>query len=98
MNFDKLAKSYEQGAVKALQDFIRINSVYDEMTVGEGAPYGLGVKKALEYFAKLGSNFGWKSKVINGYCTEITVGTEGPLVGIYGHSDSIRCLHGELHG
>ena len=88
-NFDKLAKSYEQGAVKALQDFIRINSVYDEMTIGEGAPYGLGVKKALEYFAKLGSNFGWKSKVINGYCTEITVGNEGPLVGIYGHSDVV---------
>ena len=37
-NFDKLAKAYELGAVKALQNFIRINSVYDETTSGEGAP------------------------------------------------------------
>ncbi|MCQ2799871.1 MAG: Sapep family Mn(2+)-dependent dipeptidase [Bacilli bacterium] len=88
-NWNKLAKSYEKNALLALQQFIRIPSVYDAKTVSKDAPFGADVKKALEYFAKLGKDYGWESKIIDGYCTEITVGTEGPLIGIYGHSDVV---------
>lgn len=88
-NWNILAKGYEKNALIALQNFIRIPSVYDATTIGEGAPYGKDIKRALEYFAKLGKDYGWESKVIDGYCTEITVGDEGPLIGIYGHSDVV---------
>ena len=48
-NWNKLAKSYEKNALVALQQFIRIPSVYDAKTAKEGAPFGADVKKALEY-------------------------------------------------
>ncbi len=89
-NFKKLAKGYEKDAVLALQKFVRINSVYDESSIGPGKPYGAGVKKALDYFAKLGEDFGFKVRNIDGHAVELEVGEEGsPLIGIYGHSDVV---------
>ncbi|MBQ7994680.1 MAG: Sapep family Mn(2+)-dependent dipeptidase [Bacilli bacterium] len=88
-NFKKLAKNYENNATVALQQFVRIDSHYDATTIKENQPYGAGVKKALDYFAKLGTDFGYKVDKCNGYCTEITIGEEGPIIGIYGHSDVV---------
>lgn len=88
-NFKKLAATYEKVALGALQRFIRIPSVYDEKTIAEGAPYGKNVEKALAYFAELGANYGFKVDRCNGYCTELSIGEEGPLIGIYGHSDVV---------
>lgn len=89
MNFKKLAKGYEKNALLALKGFIRINSVYDEKTVAEDAPYGLGVKKALAYFGKLGSDNGFAVKDVDGRAVELSYGEEGPLIGIYGHADTV---------
>ncbi len=88
-NFKKLAKGYENKAVATLKQFIKINSVYDATTAREGQPYGFGVKKALDFVGRLGKDFGWKVDSVNGYCTELTIGEEGPLIGIYGHSDVV---------
>lgn len=88
-NFKKLTKQYQTNACIALQQFVRINSVYDPTTIGPGAPYGAGVKKALDYVAKLGHDFGFKIDRCDGYCTELTVGEEGPIIGIYAHSDVV---------
>lgn len=88
-NFKKLAKGYEDNALKALLTFASIKSEYDASSIKEGQPYGAGVKNALDYLAKLGNDFGFKVDKVNGYCTEISIGEEGPLVGIYGHSDVV---------
>lgn len=88
-NFKKLAKNYYKVALSALQEDIRIPSVYDATTIKEGAPYGTGVKKALDYLAKLGRDYGFKVDTCDGYCTELTIGEEGPLIGVYGHSDVV---------
>lgn len=88
-NFKKLAKGYEKVGLLALQKFIQIPSVYDEGTRKEGAPFGENVRKALEYFGKLGEDYGFKVRNVDGYATELTVGEEGPLIGIYGHSDVV---------
>lgn len=89
-NFKKLAKGYEKEAVLALQKFIRIPSVYDEHTIKEGQPFGENVKKALDYFAKLGEDYGFKVRKVDGYAVELEIGDENaPLIGVYGHSDVV---------
>lgn len=88
-NFKKLAKTYEKNAALALQQLIRINSIYDASSIKEGAPYGKGVKEALDYLGKLGTDYGFKVDSCQGYCTELTVGEEGPIIGIYAHSDVV---------
>lgn len=88
-NFKKLSKTYEKNALLALQSLIRIESVYDEKTAKKGAPYGEGVKAALDYVAKLGTDYGWAVDRCDGYCTELTVGDEGPIIGVFAHSDVV---------
>lgn len=88
-NFKKLAKNYQKVALTALQEDIRIPSVYDPLTIKKNQPFGANVKKALDYLAKLGRDYGFKVDTCDGYCTELTIGEEGPLIGIYGHSDVV---------
>ena len=88
-NFKKLAKLYDHHAILALQEFVRKNSVYDPKTIEKGAPYGKGVKSALDYVAELGHSMGAKVDLCDGHATELTFGEEGPIIGIYAHSDVV---------
>ena len=88
-NFKKLSKTYEEVGLKALRAFIGKASVYDPKTVSELAPYGEGVKGALDYVAKLGKDYGFQVDTCSGYATEVSFGEEGPLVGIYAHADVV---------
>lgn len=88
-NFKKLAKNYEDLGVKALRALVGKESVYDESTVTKDAPYGAGVKSALDYVAKLGREYGFEVDTCEGRCTEISFGDEGTLVGIYAHADVV---------
>ena len=88
-NFKKLAKPYYENALLALQEFVRKQSVYDPTTIEKGAPYGKGVKSALDYLGKLAKEYGFKVDYCDGYATEVSFGDEGPLIGIYGHSDVV---------
>jgi succinyl-diaminopimelate desuccinylase len=88
-NFKKLSKTYEKDALVALEQDVRIASTYDPNSKKTGQPYGAKVKEALDYLAKLGTDFGFKVDTCDGYCTELSYGEEGPLIGIYGHSDVV---------
>lgn len=89
-NFKKIAKNYERNALLALQEFVHKRSVYDATTIGPNAPYGAGVKSALDYVAKLGKDYGFAVDTCEGYCTELSFGDDnGPLIGIYAHSDVV---------
>ncbi len=89
-NFKKLSKGYEQEALKVLSEFVKKKSVYDSETVKEGAPFGAGVKNALDYLAKKGEEYGFKVDTCQGYCTEISFGEgNGPEIGVYVHSDVV---------
>ena len=88
-NFKKLAKNYEDLGIKALRAIVGKNSVYDETTISPEAPYGAGVKSALDYLTSLGKEYGFNVDTCNGRCTEISFGDEGTLVGIYAHADVV---------
>lgn len=87
--FKKMAKPYEENAILALQEFVKKDSVYDASSIEENAPYGKGVKSALDYLAKLGKEYGFEVDTCKGRATEISFGENGPLVGIYAHSDVV---------
>ena len=88
-NFKSLAKSYEKNATLALQELVHCPSVYDPKSIGENAPYGAGVKKALDYVGKLGQDYGFKVDYCHGHATEVSFGEEGPIIGIYAHADVV---------
>jgi hypothetical protein len=56
---------------------VRIASTYDPNSKKPGQPYGAKVKEALDYLAKLGTDFGFKVDTCDGYCTELSYGEEG---------------------
>ena len=59
LNFKKLLKKYEKESISSLQEWIKINSIYDENTVSVDKPFGEGVASALEYIARLGEENGF---------------------------------------
>ena len=88
-NFKKLAKNYEELGLKALRALIGKESVYDAKTITADAPYGAGVKSALDYVAKLGRDYGFNVDTCKGHATEISFGDNGPLIGVYAHADVV---------
>lgn len=75
--------------IDELMKFVSINSVHDESTVKEGAPFGEGVKKALDYVAELGERYGFEVDKCDGYCTELTIGEGEKMIGIFAHADVV---------
>lgn len=88
-NFKKLAKNYEHNATLTLQELVKIDSVYDEKTSDPEAPYGQGVDKALNAFLTLAREHGFKTEKTLGRCAEVSIGENGPLIGIYAHLDVV---------
>ncbi len=88
-NFKKLAKKYESNCLASLIELVRKQSVYDESSITDLAPYGKGVKSGLDTLEKFGKEFGFKTRNIDGHAVEISSGEEGPLIGIYAHCDVV---------
>lgn len=97
MNYRKIASKYRKEALLAIQKWIQCASPYDEATVKKDAPYGEGVRKSLRYFGELGRKNGFAVDWCDGYCTELSFGDKGPLIGIYGHGDVVPAGDGWKH-
>ena len=89
IDFKELSKHYFDDLDKELSNLVSINSVYDEKTITNTAPYGKGVEKALNYVKELGTRLGFESKIINNRCAELTIGSGKKLIGIFGHTDVV---------
>lgn len=88
INFKKLLKPYENDSIVNLQEWIKIDSVYDKNTSSKEKPFGEGVYNALEYIATLAEKEGFNVDRCDSYCTEISFG-EGELIAIYAHADVV---------
>ncbi|HBV85697.1 MAG TPA: dipeptidase PepV [Desulfosporosinus sp.] len=72
----------------AVQACIQIKSVKDIENASPGAPFGPGVKEALDWTLALGNSFGLAIKNVEGYAGHIEMG-KGELLGILGHLDVV---------
>lgn len=95
IDFEKLLVKYQDESIKKLQEWIKIDSVYDETTKTQEMPFGKGVFNALDYIAKLALENGFNVDRCDNYCTEISFG-EGDLISIYAHADVVP-ISGNWH-
>lgn len=72
-----------------LKALINIKSDYDEATISEDAPFGVGPKKALEAFLALGERDGFETKNVDNYAGHIQYGNGGKVFGVLGHVDVV---------
>lgn len=95
MDFKKLAKPYQTKLLKSIEDFVAIPSVYDVKTASPIKPYGKAVDDALTAFANFGKKNGFKIERNPRY-VELSYGTKGPVIGIYGHLDVVPVSNQKL--
>ena len=80
--------------VKNLSQIIKFNS--SKSVPEEGAPFGSGAKKALDYFLSLAEFLGFKTKNYDGYAGEVVFGT-GKDFAILAHLDVVPAGSGWTH-
>ncbi len=97
IDYVELTNPYRANAVRALQEIIRINSVYDEKTISSTAPYGSGVDKALKYIGGLARQFGFEVDYCDNRATEMTFGKGEKLISIFAHADVVPVGSGWKH-
>jgi len=88
MRLDQQIDSMKEDLIAAIQACIQIKSVKDIEHAAPGAPFGPGIKEALEWTLALGEKFGFNVKNVEGYAGHIEMGT-GELLGILGHIDVV---------
>lgn len=89
MNYQQLAEGYRDEFYDRLKELIKINSVKDEATIGEKAPFGKGCREALDYMLNLAKEDGFKTTDYDGYCGVIEYGDAEESIGILGHLDTV---------
>ncbi|RHW33251.1 dipeptidase PepV [Lysinibacillus yapensis] len=97
MDWIKLAESRKEELISELQQLIRIESVLDEATSTNDAPFGEGPLKALEYMLSLGEQQGFDCKNIDSYAGHIEMGAGEELLGILCHVDVVPAGDAWMH-
>ncbi|MGM9985737.1 MAG: dipeptidase PepV [Bacillaceae bacterium] len=83
------AKKREDEFINDIKQLLQIKSVYDEASIGENAPFGEGIKEALEHMLALGEKDGFTVKNIDGYAGHIEYGEGEEIIGILCHLDVV---------
>ncbi|MBM7660476.1 succinyl-diaminopimelate desuccinylase [Bacillus mesophilus] len=79
----------KEDLVKDTQAFLQIDSVLDEDTKGESAPFGKGIDQALQFLLTKGTTEGFTVKNVDGYAGHIEFGNGEELVGVLCHIDVV---------
>lgn len=88
MDFDILVNNYKDEIIRSTQELVRIKSVEEEKT-SENAPFGDGVRKALDNVIKLCSDLGFKVEDFDGYAAHADLGDQEETVGVLAHIDVV---------
>jgi len=89
MDFYQLAKKYEQSLVSDLQEIVRIPSLSDSATITTDAPFGLQLRKALDWFLDKGNKAGFTTQDYAGYAGYLSWGEGKESFGMLGHLDIV---------
>lgn len=71
------------------QAFLRIKSVLDPATARDGAPFGVGIREALDFALGVCERAGMTIKDVRGYAAHAEFGQGEELIGILSHVDVV---------
>ncbi len=74
--------------IESVRESIRFPSV-EAAPAGEGAPFGIAVRDALEHALALGRRLGFETTNLDGYAGCIDYGTGDEMLGVIGHLDVV---------
>ncbi|WLD92433.1 dipeptidase PepV [Alkalihalobacillus sp. AL-G] len=89
VNWKQEVENRREDFIQNLQSFLQIKSVLDPDTSKKGAPFGEGIRKALDYLLEKGGSDGFQSKDLEGYAAHLEFGEGEELVGILCHIDVV---------
>lgn len=89
INWQAEIEKRKQNLLEDTQNLLKIKSVLDEETNTETAPFGEGVKAALDYMLELGANDGFTVKNVDHVAGHIEMGEGEELLGILCHVDVV---------
>ena len=87
--FDKLTAKYQKPLMKSLEEFVAINSSYDQTTVNETNPFGAGVSDALNYITNLARKDNFEVTNYDNKIVEIIYGRGNKNLTIMAHADVV---------
>jgi succinyl-diaminopimelate desuccinylase len=85
----KETEKRKEEIIRTTQAFLRIKSVLDPETAGDGAPFGKGIAEALEFALQVCGESGMTVKNVDGYAGHAEFGQGTELVGILSHVDVV---------
>lgn len=94
MNFFELVKQNKESMLKDLIRLLQINTLLVEQPSNKEAPFGDGLREALDYILNLGESFGFKTLNVDNIAGHIEFGEGEEIVGILGHLDVVPNLEG----
>ena len=89
INWQSEIEKRKQNLLVDTQNLLKIKSVLDEEQHTETAPFGEGVKAALDYMLELGANDGFTVKNVDHVAGHIEMGEGEELLGILCHVDVV---------
>ena len=89
INWQSEIENRKQNLLVDTQNLLKIKSVLDEEQQTETAPFGAGVKEALDYMLELGANDGFTVKNVDHVAGHIEMGEGKELLGILCHVDVV---------
>jgi len=90
MNWLDIAKNYEEEYIRIVKELLQIPTVLEKYDPDNlEAPFGLEIRKALDYMLELGEKDGFLVKNIDNYAGHIEFGQGQEVLGILGHLDVV---------
>ncbi len=89
MEFISLLRQYEQDVLRDICELVKIPSVADRQSAGEGAPFGQEVARALDWYLNRASEMGFAVKNVGGYAGHVEYGEGEELLGVLVHLDVV---------
>lgn len=89
MNFKEKAKSYQESFLKDLNTLVEVESIRDDASAKEKAPFGTNCRKALDLMLDMATKDGFKTKDIDGYAGVVEYGEGDETLGVLGHLDIV---------
>ena len=87
--YDKMTLGYEKDLVENLYKYVRIPSVYSDLTRNEQNPFGVEVTNALNFICELAKKDGFKATNYDNMVVEILCGEGKKNLTIMAHADVV---------